>query len=89
MSRSKWKGPFINTKSIEQMNLKTNSPVLITRNSEIAPNFMGLTFKVYNGKIFNELIITNESMIGHKFGEFVFTRSQFIFKKKKSKKSKK
>lgn len=55
------------------------------RNFEIIPQFLDLTFKVNNGKIYVELLITDD-MIGHKFGEFVFTRSRFIFKKKKSKK---
>jgi ribosomal protein S19 len=46
---------------------------------------VGLTFKVYNGKNYNEITII-DSMIGHKFGEFSFTRAKFIFKKKKGKK---
>lgn len=78
MSRSKWKGPYSNLKNIENLNL-------ISRNSKIIPKFLGLTFKIYNGKNFLELTVS-ENMIGYKFGEFVFTRGKFSFKKKKSKK---
>ena len=70
MNRAKWKGFYINFKA---------------RNSEIIPQFLDLTFKVHNGKSYIEITITDD-MIGYKFGEFVFTRSQFRFKKKKSKK---
>ena len=57
----------------------------ISRNSEIIPKFLGSTFKVYNGKKYIDLIVT-ENMIGHKFGEFSFTRANFTFKKKIRKK---
>jgi len=81
MSRSKWKGPYIQTTSLEQKTTKYK----ISRNSEIVPKFLGFTFDIHNGKSYSEIIVTNE-MIGHKFGEFVSTRSKFYFKKKKSKK---
>ena len=72
--------------------LKTNNNnkqkiLLISRNSQIVSKFLGLTFNVYNGKNYVELIIT-ENMIGHKFGEFSFTRGKFTFKKKGKKKIK-
>lgn len=60
---------------------------MISRSSEIVPAFLGLTFNVYNGKNYVEIIVTDE-MIGYKFGEFSYTRSKFAFKKK-DKKSKK
>jgi ribosomal protein S19 len=86
MSRSKWKGPFIQTIRIEKSNIKQKiDKYKASRNSEIVPKFLGFTFNVHNGKNYSELIVTND-MIGHKFGEFVFTRSKFYFKKKKSKK---
>lgn len=86
MSRAKWKGPYINPEQLLQFNNITKQQLYnISRNSEIIPKFLGLTFKIYNGKEFVELTVT-DSMIGHKFGEFVFTRAKFIFKKKKSKK---
>ncbi|KAJ8122767.1 hypothetical protein ONZ43_g1117 [Nemania bipapillata] len=39
------------------------------RSATILPNFVGLKFQVYNGKIYNDVIIT-EDMVGHKLGEF-------------------
>ena len=87
MSRSKWKGPYLNILfNIKKINVnKKISFITVKRNSVITPKFLGLTFKIHNGKNFNELTV-NDSMIGHKFGEFAFTRAQFSFKKKKSKK---
>jgi small subunit ribosomal protein S19 len=91
MSRAKWKGPFIDIpqfNKIEQLKLinpNLKKKIIINRNSNIVPLFLGSTFKVYNGKSYTEVTVT-DSMIGHKFGEFSFTRVKFIFKKKKSKK---
>tara|TARA_R110001592_G_scaffold275133_3_gene542162 strand:- start:6182 stop:6337 length:156 start_codon:yes stop_codon:yes gene_type:complete len=39
----------------------------------ILPSFIGLTISVYNGLKYKKLYIT-ENMVGHKLGEFVFTR---------------
>lgn len=86
MSRSKWKGSYVNLDFIKQRNL--NDPqkaYMISRSSEIVPAFLGLTFNVYNGKNYVEIIVTDE-MIGYKFGEFSYTRSKFAFKKKDKKK---
>ena len=48
-----------------------------SRRSTITPEFVGLTFTVHNGKIFNPVFVT-ENMVGHKLGEFSATR---VFKK--------
>ena len=85
MSRSKWKGPYIDTKLSRTKNKKKQKILLGSRNSQIIQKFSGLTFNVYNGKNYVELIIT-ENMIGHKFGEFFFTRTKFTYKKKNKKK---
>lgn len=88
MSRSKWKNPVINFKTFELNSLLKNfqnDKTQISRSSDILPNFIGLTFFVYNGKINSEITVT-EGMVGHKFGEFSFTRSKFVFKKKIKKK---
>jgi small subunit ribosomal protein S19 len=84
MSRSKWKGPYVNLKhtTLLNKNKKTQQIITITRNSEIIPRFLGSNFKVHNGKNYNEVLVT-EAMIGHKFGEFSFTIAKFAFKKKK------
>ena len=86
MNRSKWKGPYIDSniiKNIKLLNKKKISPI-ISRNSSVIPKFVGITFKVHNGKTFLEISVSKE-MIGYKFGEFSITRGKFSFKKKKKK----
>ena len=78
MSRSKWKGSFIDNKYFI-------NNITLPRNIEILPNLIGLTVNVYNGKNMTNIKIT-ENMVGHKLGSFAFTRSKYTFKKKKSKK---
>nr|YP_010377341.1 ribosomal protein S19 [Helicotheca tamesis]QYB23028.1 ribosomal protein S19 [Helicotheca tamesis] len=77
MSRSKWKGPFINKKSLLKNSLKIKS-----RNSTILPQFVNYKLKVHNGLCFSELLVIDE-MVGHKFGELIATRKSFFFKKNK------
>lgn len=77
MTRAIWKNPYYKTKTL-------NNKTYITRNSEILPKFVGLTFNVHNGLKYKELTIT-EDMVGHRFGEFFFTRAKYIFKKSKKK----
>ena len=89
MKRSKWKGPYIDLniiKHIKSLNKKKSLPI-ISRNSTILPNFIGLKFNVHTGRTFFEVSILKE-MVGHKFGEFSPTRATFSFKKKRKKKSK-
>ena len=45
-----------------------------SRRSTILPQFVGLTFGVYNGQKHIPVNVT-EDMIGHKFGEFSPTRT--------------
>ena len=82
MSRSKWKGPYIKINFLKNLKKNNKNSHTISKNSEITAKFLGSSFKVYNGKIFTELTI-NDSMLGRKFGEFIFTREKFFFKKKK------
>lgn len=86
MSRSKWKGPYIQEDLLKKVFGKKQKEHVITksRSSVIVPSFVGISFKVYNGKVFYPLKVTDK-MIGHKFGEFSPTRKQFSFKKKKQK----
>ena len=79
MSRSKWKGPYLNG-VLTQTNKK------ISRKIDIMPNHLNKEFDIYNGKKYKEISVVDE-MLGHKFGEFFFTRAKFVFKKKKSKKN--
>jgi len=82
MSRSKWKGPFVNNNLLNKVKLTKNKKEIQTksRNSTILPVFVGKHFKIYNGKIFHKILIT-EKMIGYKLGEFSPTRKQFSYKK--------
>ncbi len=85
MRRPKWKGFF--TKPENYKTKTTNNSTKISRNSSIIPKFVEQTFKIHNGKIFKEILVTKD-MLGHKFGEFLKTRIEFEFKKKKKKKKK-
>ncbi len=78
MSRSVWKGPFVDghlLKKAEKSRASGRNEVIKTwsRRSTILPQFVGLTFGVYNGHKFLPVLVT-ENMIGHKFGEFSPTR---------------
>jgi small subunit ribosomal protein S19 len=79
MTRSAWKGPFIEghlLKKAEAAQKSGRKDVIKTwsRRSMIMPQFIGLTFGVYNGQKFIPVLV-NEDMIGHKFGEFAPTRT--------------
>ncbi|KAL5116753.1 mitochondrial ribosomal small subunit component [Pleosporales sp. CAS-2024a] len=54
------------------------------RSATILPNFVGLKFQVHNGKIYEDITIT-EDMVGHKLGEFALTRKNFTYKQTKNK----
>lgn len=76
MSRSSYKGPYVDAKLLKKItNLAGNKKVIKTwaRNSQIAPEFVGHTFAVHNGKDFTPVFVT-ETMIGHRLGEFSPTR---------------
>ena len=79
MSRSVWKGPFVDMTLINKADKVAGSgrkEVIKTwsRRSTILPQFVGLTFGVYNGKKFVPVSV-NENMVGHKLGEFSPTRT--------------
>tara|TARA_B100001123_G_C14734443_1_gene798247 strand:+ start:74 stop:361 length:288 start_codon:yes stop_codon:yes gene_type:complete len=78
MPRSIWKGPFVDTtlvKKAEKVSESGKKEIIKTwsRRSTIIPQFVGLTFGVYNGQKFVPVSVT-ENMVGHKFGEFSPTR---------------
>ncbi len=79
MPRSVWKGPFVDgylLKKAEETRASGRKTVIKTwsRRSTILPQFVGLTFGVYNGQKFIPVLAT-ENMIGHKFGEFAPSRT--------------
>lgn len=78
MSRSSKKGPFIDPKLLAKVNKQKGSgdksPIKTwSRACVISPDFVGHTFLVHQGKKFEEVYV-NESMVGHKLGEFAPTR---------------
>ncbi len=78
MARSTKKGPFIDAHilaKVEDMNTRNEKKVVRTwsRRSTIIPEMVGHTLAVHNGKKFIPVYVT-ENMVGHKLGEFSFTR---------------
>ena len=81
MSRSSWKGPFVDgylLKKAEAAHEKGSNAIIKiwSRRSTILPQFVGLTFGVHNGHKHIPVLV-NEDMIGHKFGEFAPTRTYY------------
>ena len=81
MARSSWKGPFVDRyllKKAEAAQGSTSKDVIKiwSRRSTILPQFVGLTFGVYNGKKHIPVLVS-EDMVGHKFGEFSPTRTYY------------
>ncbi|HUD05506.1 MAG TPA: 30S ribosomal protein S19 [Candidatus Saccharimonadales bacterium] len=77
MSRSLKKGPHIDFKLAKKINAMGSDDRTIiktwARSSTIAPEFVGKTIAVHNGKVHVPVFIT-ENMVGHKLGEFSPTR---------------
>jgi small subunit ribosomal protein S19 len=79
VSRSVWKGPFVDgyiLKKADKVRSSGRNEVIKmwSRRSTILPQFVGLTFGVYNGHKHIPVTVTEE-MIGQKFGEFSPTRT--------------
>jgi small subunit ribosomal protein S19 len=79
MGRSLKKGPFVDDhlmKKVQAMDASGQKKPIKTwsRRSMITPDFVGLTFTVHNGKVFNPVFVT-ENMVGHRLGEFSPTRT--------------
>lgn len=79
MPRSLKKGPFVDDHLLQKVvkaNEAGNKNVIKTwsRRSMITPEFVGVTFAVHNGKVFNPVFVT-ENMVGHRLGEFSLTRT--------------
>ena len=79
MARSVWKGPFVELSLLKKAETAQESgaraPIKTwSRRSTILPQFVGLTFNVYNGQKFIPVAV-NEEMVGHKLGEFAPTRN--------------
>ncbi len=81
MSRSVWKGPFVDAYVLKKAEAARDSGrheviKIWSRRSTILPQFVGLTFGVYNGHKHIPVLVT-EDMIGQKFGEYSPTRTYY------------
>jgi small subunit ribosomal protein S19 len=83
MARSIWKGPFVELSLLKKAEATQEKgggrggPIKTwSRRSTILPQFVGLTFNVYNGRKFVPVSV-NEDMVGMKLGEFAPTRTFF------------
>jgi len=90
MPRSLKKGPFVDESLLEKIDRARRSGTrqaikTWSRRSTVTPDFVGLTFAVYDGHKHVPVFIT-ENMVGHKLGEFAPTR---IFRKHGGVKAKK
>jgi len=81
MARSIWKGPFVELSLLKKAEATQEKgggrggPIKTwSRRSTILPEFVGLTFNVYNGRKFVPVSV-NEDMVGMKLGEFAPTRT--------------
>jgi len=79
MVRSVWKGPFVELSLLKKaetaQDKSSRTPIKTwSRRSTILPQFVGLTFNVYNGRKFIPVSV-NEDMVGMKLGEFAPTRT--------------
>ena len=78
MSRSVWKGPFVDPSLIKKVEKQKtggiSAPIKTwSRKSTIIPEFIGISFLIHNGRKFIPIKISEE-MVGHKLGEFSPTR---------------
>ncbi len=81
MARSVWKGPFVDKDVLKKAERAKESGrrdviKIWSRRSTILPQFVGLTFGVYNGRKHVPVFVTEE-MIGQKFGEYSPTRTYY------------
>ena len=79
MSRAVWKGPFVEESLIKKVDKQKANPnrkpiKTWSRKSTIIPDFVGVSFLIYNGKKFIPITVS-EDMVGHKLGEFAPTRT--------------
>jgi len=78
MARSRKKGPFVDQKLLKKAlaakEKGDRSPIKTwARGSQIAPEMVGVTIAIHNGKVFAPVFIS-EAMVGHRLGEFAPTR---------------
>ena len=95
MSRSRWKGPVTKKEIKEKLSIlqeklqkhpkaKNISFATMARNVTITPDLVGFRVRIHNGKTYVSLRVT-EDHVGHKLGEFAYTRKRTLHAKDKSK----
>ena len=77
MSRSVYKGPYVDEKLLKKISGKKPADAGVvktwSRDSMISPEMVGFTFGVHNGKSHLEVFVAEE-MVGHRLGEFAPTK---------------
>jgi small subunit ribosomal protein S19 len=73
------KGPYIDENLMKKVVKQKESGDRSTlktwaRDSQVAPEFVGHKIGIHNGRKHIEVLIT-ETMVGHRLGEFSFTRT--------------
>lgn len=79
MARSAKKGPYVDPKLLKKVAVAKNTGDKTairtwSRDSVVAPEFVGVTIGVHNGRVHTPVFIT-EAMVGHRLGEFAPTRT--------------
>ncbi|HJK86869.1 MAG TPA: 30S ribosomal protein S19 [Candidatus Megaira endosymbiont of Nemacystus decipiens] len=79
MTRSVWKGPFVDGHLLKKVQkaIDSGSKEIIktwSRRSTILPIFVGMTFAVHNGNKFIPVVVSDD-MVGHKLGAYAPTRT--------------
>jgi small subunit ribosomal protein S19 len=78
MSRSLYKGPYVDAKLLKKIALKKPADAVVfktwARDSVISPEMVGYIFGVHNGNKHIEVLVT-EDMVGHRLGEFSPTKT--------------
>ena len=87
MSRSIWKGPYIDQsiwkkiKKVKNISDKNKWLKIWNRRSMITPELIGVKCEIHTGNKWINLNIS-EDKIGHLFGEFAPTKKIALFKRK-------
>ena len=77
MSRSLYKGPYVDEKLLQKIAGKKPAEAIVfktwSRDCVISPEMVGFIFGVHNGKTHIDVLAT-EDMVGHRLGEFSPTK---------------
>lgn len=78
MSRSLYKGPYVDEKLLKKISGKKPADKVVfktwSRDAVISPEMVGFIFGVHNGRTHIDVLVT-EDMVGHRLGEFSPTKT--------------